>query len=58
MFMDFAHDEEGAVTVDWVMLCAAIVALSIAVMNQIGTATDDLAGSIETELDTRGVTTY
>lgn len=26
---DFSHDEDGAVTVDWVVLCAALVALAI-----------------------------
>jgi len=55
---NFARDEDGAVTVDWVVLTAAIVGLGIAVMNQVGTATDDLAGKIEAELDATSVKTY
>ena len=55
---NFARDEDGAVTVDWVVLTAAIVGLGIAVMNQVGTATNDLATKIETELDGTGVKTY
>ena len=55
---NFARDEDGAVTVDWVVLTAAIVGLGIAVMNQVGTATNDLATKIETELDGTSVKTY
>ena len=55
---NFARDEDGAVTVDWVVLTAAIVGLGIAVMNEVGTATNDLATKIETELDGTSVKTY
>ena len=35
-FKSFAHDESGAVTVDWVVLTAAIVGLGIVVMTTVG----------------------
>jgi Flp pilus assembly pilin Flp len=42
----FKNDESGAVTVDWVVLTAAIVGLGIAVMtaisSQIGSVTDSI----------------
>ena len=46
----FRADEDGAVTVDWVVLTAAVVGLGIVVLNSIsddvsGTA-DDIAGAI------------
>lgn len=54
----FAHDEDGAVTVDWVVLTAAIVGLAIAVGTVIFGQTEAIATSIdaglagEVELDT------
>ena len=33
---NFARDEDGAVTVDWVVLTAAIVGLGIAVLASVG----------------------
>jgi len=49
---DFLKNEDGAVTIDWVVLTAAIVGLGIAVMAAVGGATNDLAVAIETKLDT------
>ena len=37
----FDREEAGAVTVDWVVLTAAIVGLGIAVLTTVGGATDD-----------------
>ena len=34
---NFRNDEDGAVTVDWVVLTAAIVGLGIAVLTSVGT---------------------
>ncbi len=42
----FLFSEDGAVTVDWVVLTAAIVGLGIAVMAPIAFATDGSATSI------------
>ena len=40
---NFRNDEDGAVTVDWVVLTAAIVGLGIAVLTSVGAGTTDLA---------------
>jgi len=47
----FSRDEDGAVTVDWVVLTAAIVGLGIAVMVSVSGGTTNLAGDIEHELE-------
>jgi len=39
----FKNDESGAVTVDWVVLTAAIVGLGIAVLMSVSGSTTDLA---------------
>ena len=39
---NFRKDENGAVTVDWVVLCAAIVGLAIAAYTAIETQTESL----------------
>lgn len=52
----FRADEDGAVTVDWVVLTAAIVGLGIAVMTTVSggarTMATNVAGSLETTLPT------
>jgi len=57
-FKAFANDESGAVTVDWVVLTAAIVGLGLIVMQTVGGGIEDLAGKIETDLkaDSSGYT--
>ncbi|NNK79276.1 MAG: hypothetical protein HKP40_11245 [Litoreibacter sp.] len=47
---NFANDESGAVTVDWVVLTAAIVGLGLAVMASVSTGLEDLSGDIEGQL--------
>ena len=54
-FINFIRDEDGAVTVDWVVLTAAIVGLGLAVLASVQTGAEDLAGAIETELTTTTV---
>ena len=46
LFKNFANDEAGAVTVDWVVLTAGIVVLGVVVMQTISTSVTDLAGEI------------
>lgn len=46
----FAKDESGAVTVDWVVLTAAIVGLGAVVMTTVSGGVTSLAGEIVTEL--------
>ena len=53
-FKNFRKDENGAVTVDWVVLTAAVVGLAIAAYGAIETQTDllaaDAAGNIAGEI--------
>mgnify|MGYP000728308314 CR=1 FL=1 len=49
---NFLKNEDGAVTIDWVVLTAAIVGLGIAVLAAVGGATNDLAVELENKLDT------
>jgi len=46
----FAADESGAVTVDWVVLTAAIVGLGIAVVASVRSGTTSVAEQIDTSL--------
>ncbi|MGB5559374.1 MAG: hypothetical protein WBN04_15350 [Paracoccaceae bacterium] len=55
---NFKRDEDGAVTVDWVVLTAAIVGLGIAVLASVSGGTKDLAGKISSNLAAMEVTTY
>ncbi len=47
----FAKDEDGAVTVDWVVLTAAIVGIAIAIMvvirNALNTTATQIADTVE-----------
>lgn len=47
---NFRNDEEGAVTVDFVVLTAAIVVLGLAVGGAISTGAEGLANDIRDEL--------
>jgi len=47
---NFRADEDGAVTVDWVVLTAAIVGLGIAVLASVSGGATNLAGDIGTDL--------
>ena len=51
MMTDFLHDERGAVTVDWVLLTAAMVGLALSVMAVIADGSEELTGEIETQLE-------
>ncbi|MDG1340637.1 MAG: hypothetical protein P8P66_11685 [Paracoccaceae bacterium] len=55
---NFKNDEDGAVTVDWVVLTAAIVGLGIAVLTSVQGGTTALADKISSELATMTVATY
>jgi Flp pilus assembly pilin Flp len=53
-FFNFAKDESGAVTVDWVVLTAAIVGLGIAVLatvsGGVNTLSADIAGDLTAQV--------
>ena len=46
----FRADEDGAVTVDWVVITAAIVTLAILIFAVIQTGTESLANKISTNV--------
>ncbi len=58
LIKNFKADEDGAVTVDWVVLTAAIVGLGIAVLTSVSGGTTSLAGKISGELATMSIATY
>ena len=50
IFKSFANDEAGAVTVDWVVLTAAIVGLGIVVMKTVGGGVETLSTNVSTSV--------
>jgi Flp pilus assembly pilin Flp len=44
---EFLTNEDGAVTVDWVVLCAGIVALAVAVITSMQTGALGLTDSVQ-----------
>lgn len=55
LFKAFAKDEAGAVTVDWVVLTAAIVGLGMLVIVTVGDGITTLATGIAEEVSTTNV---
>jgi Flp pilus assembly pilin Flp len=58
MTRKFRNDEEGAVTVDWVVLTAAIVGMGVAVMATVKNGTTNVANKISQglgQVDVEGV---
>ena len=49
---NFRKDEEGAVTVDWVVLTAAVVGLAVAAYTSIETGATALTGKTATFMST------
>ncbi len=58
LFTKFANDESGAVTVDWVVLTAAIVGIAIAVITLISGGIESAANGINTELGNASAVTF
>jgi Flp pilus assembly pilin Flp len=52
IFKSFKNDESGAVTVDWVVLTAAIVGLGLVVMTTVSGGLTTAATAITTDLTT------
>ena len=50
MIQNFISNESGAVTVDWVVLTAALVGLGLAVMAVVSGGVEDLSTDINTAL--------
>ena len=55
---NFRNDEDGAVTVDWVVLTAAIVGLGIAVLTSVSGGTTALGNKISSQLSAQTIATY
>lgn len=53
IFTKFARDESGAITVDWVVLCAAVVGLAATATLAIQTSTDGLAQNTGTYINSQ-----
>ena len=51
------RDDTGEVTIEWVLITAAIVSLSILVLTSIGGGTQVLAEAVDTEVSDRQVST-
>lgn len=49
-FKEFLRDDAGAVTVDWVVLTAAVVGLGLLIFSFVRPAVSNLAAAIEHEL--------
>ncbi len=47
---NFRNDEDGAVTVDWVVLTAALVGIGVAVVGGVKTQTETVGTSIATKV--------
>ena len=58
LFKAFKKDESGAVTVDWVVLTAAIVGLGMVVMTTVGPGVTDLGSKIVTDLGSTNIHGY
>ncbi|AXX97066.1 hypothetical protein [Profundibacter amoris] len=54
---NFAANESGAVTVDWVVLTAAVVGLGLAVLSLIKGKTETLTNKIGSAMDSMSVST-
>ncbi len=50
LFKNFKNDESGAVTVDWVVLTAALVLVGGTVITAVSGGMENLAGDIQTQL--------
>ncbi len=55
LFKSFRADESGAVTVDWVVLTAAIVGLGLVVMQSVGGGVQAMTAKISAQLTNSAV---
>ncbi|MDJ0637536.1 MAG: hypothetical protein QNJ20_01780 [Paracoccaceae bacterium] len=49
--IEFARSEDGAVTVDWVVLTAAIIGMGMAIVALIAGGATDMSGSLGASLE-------
>ncbi len=58
LLTSFLNEEDGAITVDWVVLTAAIVGLGLAVLAAVGDGTMSLADRLGLLLGQMTISTY
>lgn len=58
LFIDFLKGESGAITVDWVVLTAALIGLGLAVITTVSNGALDHAGGLGANLLVMTVATY
>lgn len=49
----FLKSEDGAVTVDWVVITSAIAGMAIGILLVMGSSTEKLASDVSAEIQTR-----
>ncbi len=54
----YMRDEDGAVTVDWVVLTAALVGLGVAMITVIGDGAMSTSSSVGNRLSSLSIVTY
>jgi hypothetical protein len=54
---DFNNDEAGAVTVDWVVLTAAVVGLGVAALAAVKSGTKELTNKISGHMSSQSIST-
>ena len=58
LFKQFIEDENGAVTVDWVVLTAGIVLLAVGIVVPIGTGMTDRSDDVGNYVGSMSIATY
>lgn len=53
--MNFVKNEDGAITVDWVVLTAAVCGIALAAILSVFNGTSDFGDSVEVYLTTRTI---
>lgn len=54
-FKGLIREEDGAVTIDWTVITAALVALALAVTLSIGNGTQSLADELDDHMSTQEI---
>ncbi|MCF6445005.1 Flp family type IVb pilin [Nereida sp. MMG025] len=52
-FKKFFRSEDGAITIDWVVITAAIAGMAIGILLVMGSSTEKLASDVSAEMQTR-----
>jgi len=55
-FKKFLRDESGATTVDWVLLTAGVMSLTLAVMSTFGDGAEDVSNAVSSTVAARPTT--